>query len=60
MAVETTTPKAPAAKPKKGAAPKGGELGPMFEAFDRALNGAPQQSWPRWAEMVGMGSGTAV
>jgi len=28
--------------------------------IDRALNGAPQQSWPQWAEMVGMGSGTAV
>jgi hypothetical protein len=28
--------------------------------IDRALNGAPQQSWPRWAEMLGMGSGTAV
>jgi hypothetical protein len=22
--------------------------------IDRALNGRPQQSWPRWAEMVGM------
>jgi hypothetical protein len=28
--------------------------------IDRALNGAPQQSWPQWAEMVGMGSRTAV
>ena len=24
-------------------------------AIDRALNGAPQQTWPRWAEMVGLG-----
>jgi len=23
-------------------------------AIDRALNGAPQQTWPRWAEMVGL------
>jgi hypothetical protein len=29
-------------------------------AIDRALNGAPQQSWPRWAEMVGLASGSAV
>jgi hypothetical protein len=28
--------------------------------IDRALHGQPQQSWPRWAEMVGMGSGSAV
>ena len=27
--------------------------------IDRALTGAPQQTWPRWAEMVGL-SGTAV
>ena len=30
-------------------------------AIDRALHGQPQQSWPRWAQMVGMaGEGTAV
>ena len=29
-------------------------------AIDRALNGAPQQTWPTWAEMVGLGSGGAV
>ena len=23
--------------------------------IDRALNGAPQQTWPRWAELVGLG-----
>ena len=28
--------------------------------IDRALNGQPQQSWPRWAEMVGLASATAV
>jgi hypothetical protein len=27
---------------------------------DRALNGKPQQSWPKWAEMIGLGSATAV
>jgi hypothetical protein len=27
--------------------------------IDRALHGRPQQSWPRWAEMVGMSDGTA-
>jgi hypothetical protein len=27
--------------------------------IDRALRGRPQQSWPRWAEMVGMSDGTA-
>jgi len=26
---------------------------------DRALNGHPSQSWPRWAEMVGLSAGTA-
>ena len=26
---------------------------------DRALNGHPSQSWPRWAEMVGLSQGTA-
>jgi hypothetical protein len=25
---------------------------------DRALNGRPQQSWPRWAEMTGLSDGT--
>jgi hypothetical protein len=29
-------------------------------AIDRALNGQPQQSWPRWAEMVGLSSAAAV
>ena len=29
-------------------------------AIDRALHGAPQQSWPRWAEMVGLASGTPI
>jgi hypothetical protein len=29
-------------------------------AIDRALNAAPQQSWPRWAEMVGLASSTAI
>jgi hypothetical protein len=28
--------------------------------IDRALNGQLQQSWPRWAEMVGLASATAV
>jgi hypothetical protein len=28
--------------------------------IDRALNGSPQQTWPRWAEMVGLGTATAV
>ena len=28
--------------------------------IDRALNGKPQQSWPKWAEMIGLGSATAV
>ena len=28
--------------------------------IDRALNGQPQQSWPRWAEMVGLSSAAAV
>ena len=27
--------------------------------IDRALHGRPQQSWPRWAEMVGISDGTA-
>jgi hypothetical protein len=27
---------------------------------DRALHGSPQQTWPRWAEMVGLGTATAV
>jgi hypothetical protein len=26
--------------------------------IDRALNGHPSQSWPRWAEMVGLSAGT--
>jgi len=26
---------------------------------DRAMNGHPSQSWPRWAEMVGLSAGTA-
>jgi hypothetical protein len=26
-------------------------------AIDRALNGQPSQSWPRWAEMVGLSAG---
>jgi len=29
-------------------------------AIDRALNGEPQQSWPKWAEMVGLGSAEPV
>jgi len=28
--------------------------------IDRALNGQPQQSWPRWAQMIGMGQASAV
>jgi hypothetical protein len=28
--------------------------------IDRALNGKPQQTWPRWAEMTGLGSASAV
>jgi glutathione synthase/RimK-type ligase-like ATP-grasp enzyme len=28
--------------------------------IDRSLNGQPQQSWPRWAEMVGLSSAAAV
>ena len=24
--------------------------------IDRALNGKPQQTWPRWAQMTGLGS----
>jgi hypothetical protein len=28
--------------------------------IDRALNGAPQQTWPRWAEMTGLASGSAI
>jgi hypothetical protein len=28
--------------------------------IDRALNGAPQQTWPRWAEMTGLGKTTPV
>jgi hypothetical protein len=28
--------------------------------IDRALNGKPQQAWPRWAEMVGLGTASAV
>jgi hypothetical protein len=28
--------------------------------IDRALNGKPQQSWPRWAEMTGLASETAI
>jgi hypothetical protein len=27
---------------------------------DRALNGKPQQTWPRWAEMTGVGQQSAV
>ena len=26
--------------------------------IDRALNGTPSQSWPRWAEMLGIGPAT--
>jgi len=28
--------------------------------IDRALHGQPQQSWPRWAQMIGMGQASAV
>jgi hypothetical protein len=28
--------------------------------IDRALNGKPQQSWPKWAEMTGLASETAI
>jgi len=28
--------------------------------IDRALNGQPQQSWSRWAQMIGMGQASAV
>jgi hypothetical protein len=28
--------------------------------IDRALNGQPQQSWPRWADMIGLGAATPV
>ncbi len=28
--------------------------------IDRALHGQPQQSWPKWAEMIGLGRTTAV
>jgi hypothetical protein len=28
--------------------------------IDRALNGAVQNSWPRWAEMAGVGSSAPV
>jgi len=30
--------------------------------IDRALNGRPQQTWPRWAQMTGLasGSGSAI
>jgi hypothetical protein len=28
--------------------------------IDRALNGTPQQTWPRWAEMTGFGKATPV
>jgi hypothetical protein len=28
--------------------------------IDRALNGQPQQTWPRWAEMLGVGAVSAV
>jgi hypothetical protein len=29
-------------------------------AIDRALHGRPQQTWPQWAEMVGLGAASAV
>jgi hypothetical protein len=29
-------------------------------AVDRALNGAPQQTWPQWAAMIGMREGSPV
>ena len=28
--------------------------------IDRALRGKPQQTWPRWAEMVGLGSASPI
>jgi hypothetical protein len=28
--------------------------------IDRALNGSSQQTWPRWAEMTDLASGSAV
>jgi len=28
--------------------------------IDRALNGTPQQTWPRWAEMTGLGKTAPV
>ena len=28
--------------------------------IDRALNGTPQQTWPRWAQMTGLGSAAAI
>ena len=28
--------------------------------IDRALNGKPQQSWPRWAEMTGLANATPI
>jgi hypothetical protein len=28
--------------------------------IDRALNGQPQQSWPRWADMIGLSASTPV
>jgi hypothetical protein len=28
--------------------------------IDRALTGTAQHSWPRWAEMVGLGGGTPI
>ena len=28
--------------------------------IDRALNGAPHHTWPRWAEMTGLGKATPV
>ena len=28
--------------------------------IDRALHGTPQQTWPRWAEMVGLGGETPI
>jgi hypothetical protein len=28
--------------------------------LDRAMNGQPQQTWPRWAEMLGVGQASPV
>ena len=28
--------------------------------IDRALNGTPQQTWPRWAQMTGLSNSSAV